>query len=320
MAIVTRSTGLISFLFSLSPALLYTPILKFTSPFALWLTKFFGSKGLVTDYESGLNWVREGGLDRVITTKVQAEVEDAEQNTRGRLPRRNIAFPSKKTLTDSAHDNESDAAGLSVSYDGGRLAHNIPLKAYTSTPTVLPEEGERVPNPKHPETPPHSKSRDHSPSSDDEYDFDVSENSPRITTGGGPSVAISVGSNHNDNLTGGSNIPMNTVTSVWEHGSPPLHLLFLGSSLGNFDRVGSANFLRLLPLRPGSSDTLLLGLDGRNQKARVEKAYNDPVGYTEKFILNGLNVTARALGLNGDEANLIDRFQYLGVYNEDLGE
>jgi len=118
---------------------------------------------------------------------------------------------------------------------------------------------------------------------------------------------------------GGSNIG-NIVPSEWEHGSPPLHLLFLGSSLGNFDRSGSANFLRSLPLRPGSSDTLLLGLDGRNEKTRVEKAYNDPDGYTTKFILNGLNVVAKALGLGGDQANLIDKFQYVGVYNEELGE
>lgn len=40
---------------------------------------------------------------------------------------------------------------------------------------------------------------------------------------------------------------------------PPLHFMFLGSSLGNFDRADAVEFLKGLPLRPGSGDTLLLG-------------------------------------------------------------
>ena len=52
----------------------------------------------------------------------------------------------------------------------------------------------------------------------------------------------------------------------------------------------------------------------------MEKAYNDPDGYTAKFILNGLNAAARTLGLNGHEANLIEKFQYVGTYNEGIGE
>lgn len=40
---------------------------------------------------------------------------------------------------------------------------------------------------------------------------------------------------------------------------PPLHILFLGSSLGNFPRPDAVDFLKGLPLRPGSGDTLLLG-------------------------------------------------------------
>lgn len=43
---------------------------------------------------------------------------------------------------------------------------------------------------------------------------------------------------------------------------PPLHFLFLGSSLGNFPRPDAAEFLKNLPLRPGKGDTLLLGTHG----------------------------------------------------------
>lgn len=47
-------------------------------------------------------------------------------------------------------------------------------------------------------------------------------------------------------------------------------------------------FLSRLPLRAGSGDTLLLGLDGDNGKELVEKAYNDSKGITKDFIMNGL--------------------------------
>ena len=70
--------------------------------------------------------------------------------------------------------------------------------------------------------------------------------------------------------------------------SLPLHMLFLGSSLGNFSRTEMAAFLSQLPLRPGSGDTLLLGLDGDNGKELVERAYNDSKGITKAFIMNGL--------------------------------
>ncbi len=97
--------------------------------------------------------------------------------------------------------------------------------------------------------------------------------------------------------------------------------MFLGSSLGNFDRVESTKFLSSFPLIPGSSDTLLLGLDGRNDKALIERAYNDPEGYTAKFILGGLDVLQETLDAEPDGGgSLIDRFEYVGRYNVELGE
>jgi L-histidine Nalpha-methyltransferase / hercynylcysteine S-oxide synthase len=79
------------------------------------------------------------------------------------------------------------------------------------------------------------------------------------------------------------------ITAPSTPGTPqrPLHILFLGSSLGNFVRGDDANFLRGLPLRPGSGDTLLLGLDHDNDPAVIELAYNDPSGITRKFLLQG---------------------------------
>lgn len=101
--------------------------------------------------------------------------------------------------------------------------------------------------------------------------------------------------------------------STPEETQPPLHILFLGSSLGNFSREAAADFLGSLPLRPGSGDTLLLGLDHDNDKEKIEEAYNDSKGYTARFIFNGLRAAGRALGAENmfDE----DKWEYVNHYN-----
>ncbi|KAJ6585392.1 DUF323 domain-containing protein [Mycena capillaripes] len=98
--------------------------------------------------------------------------------------------------------------------------------------------------------------------------------------------------------------------------APPIHLMFLGSSLGNFSRTEGADFLRSLPLRPGSGDTLLIGMDHDNEKAQIEEAYNDRQGYTKKFIMNGLKGAGRALG----DENLFDEENWEYVNNYDVAE
>lgn len=105
-----------------------------------------------------------------------------------------------------------------------------------------------------------------------------------------------------------------SVFSTPEGSQSPLHIMFLGSSIGNFSREEGALFLRSLPLRPGSGDTLLMGLDHDNEKSVIEDAYNDPKGHTKRFILNGLRHAGRALG----DENLVDEndWDYVNVYNE----
>jgi uncharacterized SAM-dependent methyltransferase len=98
----------------------------------------------------------------------------------------------------------------------------------------------------------------------------------------------------------------------------PLHLVFLGSSLGNFEREAAAPFLASLPLRQG--DTLLLGLDGRpppgpEGSKKVEVAYNDPAGHTRAFEEHGWDVVREELGLKGDAG-----VEFVGRYNEELGK
>lgn len=93
----------------------------------------------------------------------------------------------------------------------------------------------------------------------------------------------------------------------------PLHLLFLGSSLGNFPRGDDAAFLQSLPLRPGSGDTLLLGLDHDNDPKDIETAYDDPQGVTEAFIMNGLKGASQALG--DEDLFMANKWAYVGRYN-----
>ena len=68
----------------------------------------------------------------------------------------------------------------------------------------------------------------------------------------------------------------------------PLHILFIGSSLGHFPRGDDADFLRGLPLRPGSGDTFLLGLDHNDNPTEIERAYGcDSLGITRSFMMQG---------------------------------
>ena len=93
----------------------------------------------------------------------------------------------------------------------------------------------------------------------------------------------------------------------------PLHILFLGSSLGNLSRGEDAAFLKALPLRPGKGDTLLIGLDHGSDAARIKHAYDDRAGITRRFILNGLKGAGRALG--DEHLFAPERWEYVGRYN-----
>ena len=113
--------------------------------------------------------------------------------------------------------------------------------------------------------------------------------------------------------SGSNSCPDSPLTPPGEENQPPLHIMFLGSSLGNFARSEITPFLRSFPLRPYHGDTLLLGLDHDNDKDLIESAYNDHQGYTKRFIFNGLRVAGRALG----DENMFDeaRWDYTNCYN-----
>ncbi|GAC96727.1 hypothetical protein PHSY_004311 [Pseudozyma hubeiensis SY62] len=90
-------------------------------------------------------------------------------------------------------------------------------------------------------------------------------------------------------------------------------LLWLGSSIGNFDRKAAAEFLAKTAresMRAG--DTMLISIDRRNKPADVALAYNDPAGLTRDFIMNGLDHADRVLGGNAIDSS---KFEYFDRYN-----
>ncbi len=95
---------------------------------------------------------------------------------------------------------------------------------------------------------------------------------------------------------------------------PRQHLLvlFLGSSIGNFDRGPAEQFLQKIGaiLRPG--DALLLGTDLVKPVPQLVLAYDDPIGVTAAFNLNLLARINREL-----EGNFqVSRFRHTARYNE----
>jgi L-histidine N-alpha-methyltransferase len=94
-----------------------------------------------------------------------------------------------------------------------------------------------------------------------------------------------------------------------------LLVLFLGSTIGNFDRAAGEGFLREVREILQSGDALLLGTD-LEKSAQVQiAAYDDPAGVTAAFNMNLLARINRELGANFDlsyfrhEArwNIVDR-------------
>jgi L-histidine Nalpha-methyltransferase len=95
---------------------------------------------------------------------------------------------------------------------------------------------------------------------------------------------------------------------------PGQHLLvlFLGSSIGNFERKPAEEFLRKIREILTTGDALLLGTDLVKPVDQLLKAYDDPLGVTAAFNLNLLSRINREL--DGD-FNL-QKFRHLAVWNE----
>ena len=92
----------------------------------------------------------------------------------------------------------------------------------------------------------------------------------------------------------------------------PALVVFLGSTIGNFEWGEAILLLRRIRahMRPG--DRLLLGTDLRKDRTRIEAAYNDSKGVTAEFNRNVLRVLNAALG--ADFA--VERFEHRAFYDD----
>jgi dimethylhistidine N-methyltransferase len=92
-----------------------------------------------------------------------------------------------------------------------------------------------------------------------------------------------------------------------------LFVLFLGSTIGNFDRAAGIKFLEEVRriLQPG--DSMLLGTDLEKPESQLIKAYNDEVGVTAAFNLNLLARINRELDANFD----LKQFEHVAKINRE---
>lgn len=95
----------------------------------------------------------------------------------------------------------------------------------------------------------------------------------------------------------------------------PIAAFFPGSSIGNFERVAAGRFLTRVRATLGTGGHLLVGVDRRKEKARLEAAYNDAAGVTAAFNRNVLVHLCAELGGDVDP----EAFEHRAFYDEDAG-
>ncbi|KAL3490711.1 hypothetical protein BJX62DRAFT_225699 [Aspergillus germanicus] len=95
--------------------------------------------------------------------------------------------------------------------------------------------------------------------------------------------------------------------------SRPKTILYLGSTLGNFEKADAAEFLASFAQADCS---FLLGLDGCKDEERVLTAYNDPDGVNHRFVKNGLKHANRILG---HDAFDLDKWRVAGDWDAEKG-
>jgi L-histidine Nalpha-methyltransferase len=92
-------------------------------------------------------------------------------------------------------------------------------------------------------------------------------------------------------------------------------VLFLGSSIGNFDNDAAHGFLRHLWQSLHDGDNILIGFDLKKDINTLLRAYNDSDGITREFNLNLLQRMNRELGANFNR----DAFSHYATYNVNSG-
>ncbi len=104
--------------------------------------------------------------------------------------------------------------------------------------------------------------------------------------------------------------------AVHDRRSPdlPVLLLFLGSTIGNFERDFIPDFLLDLRCRLRTGDWFLLGADLEKDRQTTVRAYDDAAGVTAEFNLNLLTRMNRELGANFELDGFSHEVRYDAAY------
>jgi L-histidine N-alpha-methyltransferase len=93
-----------------------------------------------------------------------------------------------------------------------------------------------------------------------------------------------------------------------------LLVLFLGSTIGNFERPAGVSFLREVRRILRKGDSLLLGTDLEKPLPQLLSAYDDPLGVTAAFNLNLLKRINRELAGDFD----LEQFEHEARFNSQM--
>ena len=101
-----------------------------------------------------------------------------------------------------------------------------------------------------------------------------------------------------------------------DSGGRPNLYLFLGGNIGNYEKGGAIDLLRMLRNVMQSEGRLLTGFDLCKNPRIISQAYDDAAGITRAFNLNLLTRMNRELGADFK----LDKFEFYSFYNPFNGE
>lgn len=93
-------------------------------------------------------------------------------------------------------------------------------------------------------------------------------------------------------------------------------ILFLGSTIGNFNREAANHFMLRLAGIMRTGDTLMVGCDLKKHPQVIASAYDDSEGVTARFNLNLLERMNREMDARFD----VTSFSHYPVYDPEMGE
>ena len=102
---------------------------------------------------------------------------------------------------------------------------------------------------------------------------------------------------------------------AWLDGAGRRCAFFPGSTIGNFEPDEARQLLRRMRDALGADGALVIGVDLKKDRDRLEAAYNDAAGVTARFNRNMLARINRELGGDAD----LDAFEHQAPYNQEKG-